>query len=155
MALILAHRTNRPADLWVIFSRLQAGGFHPFIHNLEHGTVASAYILAFGGYDIWLPEEEIEEAKVWMSNIDPVEDFDPIKDRPIRDVTFLSILTANPLCYFLLLPPLALFTLWTAYTVFLFYIGPPYALRAASSPVFLLVLILIMAHAEYVMKKSN
>lgn len=155
MALILAHRTNRPADLWVVYSRLQAGGFHPFIHNLEHGTIASAYLLALGGYDIWLPEEEISEAKIWMSQSHPTQDFDPIRERPIRAATYLAILTANPVCYLLLLPSLGLFTVWTAYVIFLLYIDPPLYLPFAWGPLFLLVIILIIAHAEFLTAKKN
>ena len=112
MPYALAYRSNTAAEFWVVFSRLQAGGFHPFAPNFHHGTIAAGYILALGGFDILLPEEEMNDANEWMTDIRPIEDFDPIKDRPIRDIVYACILTMNPSFALLMLPPVLLLIGW-------------------------------------------
>jgi len=117
MTYVLAMKTNSPTELLPVFGRLVAGGFHPFMPNFNHGTIAAGYVMAMGGFDIWLPEHEIEDAKFWMTDILPleIEGYDRIEDRNARDILQASILDMNPLFVLWRLPPLILLGLWVAF----------------------------------------
>ena len=150
MTYVLAMKTNRPAELLPTFARLQAGGFHPIIPNFHHGTLTAGYIMALGGFDICLPESEIEDAKVWMSDIHPIDDYDPIAKRKTRDYLQASVLSMNPLFVLYSLPSLFLLCLWMAYVVFLWLMGfgSPHMLIFANSST--LCIIGILAHARHI-----
>lgn len=150
MTYILAMKTNRPAELLPAFARLQAGGFHPFVPNFHHGTLTAGYIMALGGFDICLPESEIEEAKIWMSDLHPIDDFDPIVDRKKRDYLQASVLNMNPIFVLWCLPPLFLLALWAVYVGLLWYgeAGPLWVLILANAST--LCIIGILAHARHI-----
>ena len=155
MALSLAYRTNRPADFYVVFSRLQAGGFHPFTPNLEHGTLVAGYIMALGGFDILLPEQEFEGAKIWMSDIEPLEEYDPIKERPIRDIFQASVLTRNPFFAVICLPPEVLLGLWVLCVGLLWITGDGSLFLILFLTSGALCIIGILAHARYLARQRQ
>ena len=150
MTYVLAMKTNRPAELLPAFAKLQAGGFHPFVPNFHHGTLTAGYIMALGGFDICLPESEIEDAKIWMSDIHPIDDFDPIVDRKTRDYLQASVLNMNPIFVLWCLPPLFLLGLWAVYIGFLWYgeAGSIWTLILANSST--LCIIGILFHARHI-----
>jgi len=151
----LAHRSNTAAEFWVVFSRLQAGGFHPFAPNFHHGTIAAGYILAFGGYDILLLDAEMEEAREWMRDVEPLEDFDPIKPRPIRDVIYACILARNPFFALFLLPPVILLIGWLSLMILQrFLLGEPMFLAAFLSSS-IVCIIGILADARHKAEKKK
>ena len=152
MTYVLAMKTNNPAELLPLFARLQAGGIHPFVPNFNHGTIAAGYVLALGGFDILLPEYEIEEAKIWMTDIIPIkdEDYDPITDRKSRDILQASVLSMNPLFVLWCLPPLILLALSAAYIGLQWYGGNTSLWTVIFANSSTLCIIGILAHARHI-----
>lgn len=111
--------------------------------------------MALGGFDILLPKDEIDDAMLWMADIQPIEDYDPIPDHKKRDIIQASVLTLNPLFVCYLLPPVILLCLWMAYVVFLWFgeMGRPITLILANSST--LCIIGILAHARHIVGKNK
>jgi hypothetical protein len=149
VTLVLAYTSNTPAHVLVVFSRLQAGGFSPFISDYHYGFIAIAHVLALGGFRIYLPEEEITDAKVWMKDIEPLPADIPIKDRPVRDTVFATVLTTNPLFALLHLPPLWLLILWSGLCVTISWVAQTPLVLTALSMSTGFAIIGILGHAKY------
>ena len=62
VGLVKVYNTNNIPEISVLKSRLEAAGLHPFVQNFEHAQMAHIDILALGGMNILIPEEEAEEA---------------------------------------------------------------------------------------------
>ena len=116
---------------------------------MHHGTIASGYVLALGGFDILLPDSEMDAAREWMTDIPPIEDFDPIKKRRFRDAIQASVLTTNPLFFILLLSPKILLGLWLSWVLLLSLISNQWLVAVITNLIPLLI-IAILAHAKYV-----
>ena len=135
-----------------VFAALKAGGFHPTFHAFEHTSVAIAYIDAFGGMQISLPEQEFQPAKDWLIYLydNPITDFDPIERRPFGKWKRGTLMTTGPdiipwLPVFFI-PPVALLIL-TIFGILLYIIFiPEYYLLSLSFLFFPLLLI----HAKYI-----
>ena len=62
----------------VAYSALKAGGFNPILQNINAAQMNMFEALALGGYWIFLPEDEQEEARdwqIWLSK-NPIKDSD-------------------------------------------------------------------------------
>ena len=81
-AVIFGQYNNLP-EACVIFSVLEAGGFHPSFQNYHHAHIAALQLLAFGGIILIIPEQELVSAKKFLTDQQaaPITDFDPIKTR--------------------------------------------------------------------------
>jgi len=113
---VIFRRYNSLAEGCVVYSALEAGGFHPSFQNYHHAHVAALYLLAFGGIILTLPEQEIESAEQFVKALQsaPIEDFDPIKLRRFgmwkRGTLFgLTFSIFLPLFF---LPPEILLLIW-------------------------------------------
>lgn len=62
MDLIKVYNTNNIPEIAVLKSRLEAAGLHPFVQNYEHAQMAHFDILALGGMNVLMPENEVEAA---------------------------------------------------------------------------------------------
>lgn len=151
MSLILAHKTNRPSEAVVIFSLLEAGGFHPTFQNYYHGFIAIGYLGALDGIQIMLPSQEIDAAKQYISSIKPIEeDHDPIPNRWVRDLIQASVLTTNPFFFVFLVSPFIQILCLAALVllnIFVFSETLVIAILGSITPAFF---ILTLAHAKYV-----
>ena len=67
----------------VAFSALQAGSFHPLIANEVHTRANHFRALALGGYWIYLPEDELDDAAEWQAwlKTQALPDDDPTPER--------------------------------------------------------------------------
>ena len=150
MSIILAHKTNRPSEAVVIFSLLEAGGFHPTFQNYYHGLIAIGYLGALDGIQIMLPSQEIEAAKIYINSIKPIDDYDPIPDRWGRDLIQASILTTNPFFFVFLFSPF-IQTLCLAVLILLnIFVFSETILVALLSNMTFAFFILMLAHAKYI-----
>ena len=137
-----------------VFAALKAGGFHPIFHAFEHTSVAIAYIDAFGGMQISLPEQEFQPAKEWLIYLydNPITDFDPIKRKPVLNWVHASLFSMtfafSPLPWILLflIPPLFLFVLYSVAIAIGIAIEPIIGLALLP----LLIFPLIFMHAKYI-----
>ncbi len=135
-----------------VYAALKAGGFTPNFHAFEHTSVAIAYMDAFGGMQISLPEQEFQPAKEWLTYLyeNPITDFDPIKRRHFgkwkRGSVMSAGLTGVPWLPIFFLPPLALLALFAVLAAIDIYQDPSSIFAALS----LLVTPLILIHAKYV-----
>lgn len=150
MSLVLAHKTNRPSEAIVIFSLLEAGGFHPSFQNYHHGYIAMGYLGALDGIQIMLPSQEIEAAKYYVKSVSPLEDYDPIPDRWVRDLIHASILSRNPLFFVLLLSPLVQLVLLAALILFEVLLLSETLLITAIGNVTFAFFIVMLTHAKYI-----
>ena len=150
MSLVLAHKTNNPANAMVIFSLLENGGFHPMFQNYHHGYIAIGYLGALGGINIMLPEQEVDDAKSFVSSVKEIEDFDPLPDPLVRDIVQASIITVNPFFFVYHLSPIIQFiAFWmlVGFEVLFFSISFSMAIITNLVSIFY---ILMIAHAKYV-----
>ncbi|MEP3889752.1 MAG: hypothetical protein ABJN69_04745 [Hellea sp.] len=81
-AVIFGQYNNLP-EACVIFSVLEAGGFHPSFQNYHHAHIAALQLMAFGGIILLIPEQELLSAKKFLTDQQsaPITDFDPIRPR--------------------------------------------------------------------------
>ena len=96
-----------------------------------------------------LPSQEIEDAKD-IKETKAITDFDPIKNRWIRDLIQVSVLTMNPFFFIFLLSPfiqIAALILLITLDVLVFSQGLLIALLANITFAFFIVM---LAHAKYV-----
>ena len=150
MSLILAHKTNRPAEAVVIFSLLEAGGFHPTFQNYYHGFIAIGYLDALDGIQIMLPSQEIDAAKLYINSIKPIEDYDPIPNRWVRDLIQASVLTTNPFFFVFLLSPFIQILCLAALIFLNIFVFSETLLIAILGNMTFAFFILMLAHAKYV-----
>ncbi len=148
MALTLAYVTDNPAQAVTVFSVLKSGGFNPEIFNFHHGFLAIAYVSALGGFRIMLPEDEIQEAQIFLQSTRPILDFDPIKPRIGRDIFYGSILTFNPFFGLLLLPLMPLILLYLLSMVWLLFLYPEWFVLNFMSNLLVPFVIAMRIHAE-------
>jgi len=131
-----------------VFAALEAGGFHPTFHAFEHTSIAIAFIDAFGGMQISLPEQEFQPAKNWLIYLydNPITDFDPIKRRRFGKWKRGTLMSGGPL--FLPIYFLPLWAIWVISAIILSLYA--YA-NSINSILFLwLVIPAILTHAKYV-----
>lgn len=83
MRAVIFGRYNNLPEACVIFSVLEAGGFHPSFQNYHHAHISALQLIAFGGIILTLPEQELRSAKDFLADQQaaPITDFDPIKPR--------------------------------------------------------------------------
>ena len=150
MSLILAHKTNSPSEAVVIFSLLEAGGFRPTFQNYYHGFIAIGYLGALDGIQIMLPSQEIQAAQDYINSVKPVEDYDPIPNRWVRDLVQASALTANPFFFVFLLSPFIQILCLAALVLLDIFIFSETLVIAILGNVTFAFFILMLAHAKYI-----
>ncbi len=150
MSLTLAHKTNRPSEAIVIFSLLEAGGFHPSFQNYYHGYIAIGYLSALDGIQIMLPSQEIQAAQDYVNSVKPIEDFDQIPNHWVRDLIQASILTSNPFFFVFLLSPLVQTVCLAGLIVLNILVFSETLLLAILGNMTFAFFILMLAHAKYV-----
>jgi hypothetical protein len=87
----------------VAFSALKAGGFNPIFQNLHSAQINMFEALALGGYWIFLPENEQEDARDWQDWLlkNPIKDSGSyIKQRHYWGTAiFTSFITLNVVAF--------------------------------------------------------
>ena len=63
---VTVYKALNPADAQLIFSRLEAAGFHPFVADEMAALSMEGYALAAGGIRVQLPESEFAEAREFL-----------------------------------------------------------------------------------------
>ena len=150
MPLILAHKTNSPANAVVIYSLLQAGGFHPTFKNYYHGFIAIGYLGALDGIQIMLPSQEVETAKAYIQTREPITDYDPIPNRWVRDLIQATVLTSNPLFFVFLLSPFIQMLCLILLILFEVTILSQNLMMALLANITFAFFIIMLAHAKYI-----
>lgn len=96
-------------DVMVAFSALKAGGFNPIFQNLHSAQINMFEALALGGYWIFLPDDEKDDALEWQRWLSK----NPIKDSGTNIVQKQywgsTIVAALSYFYTLVLPLIAIF----------------------------------------------
>ncbi len=62
MDLLPVYNSTHLTEIAVMKSKLEAGGIDLFVQNYEHAQMAQVDILALGGMNILVPENQVEEA---------------------------------------------------------------------------------------------
>jgi hypothetical protein len=63
---VTVYKALNPADAQLIFSRLEAAAFHPFVADEMAALSMEGYALAAGGIRVQLPESEFAEAREFL-----------------------------------------------------------------------------------------
>ena len=63
---VTVYKALNPADAQLVFSRLEAAGFHPFVADEMAALSMEGYALAAGGIRVQLPESEFTEAREFL-----------------------------------------------------------------------------------------
>jgi hypothetical protein len=63
---VTIYRAFNPADAQLVFSRLDAAGFHPFVADEIAALSMEGYALAAGGIRVQVPESEAADAKEFL-----------------------------------------------------------------------------------------
>lgn len=87
-------------DVMVAYSALKAGGFNPIFQNLNAAQVNMFQALALGGYWIFLPEQEHDEAHDWQTWLrkNPIKDDDTtVKARQYWGAEAMSFILYGPI----------------------------------------------------------
>ena len=150
MGVVLFRNCNSLPEASVLFSCLEAGGFHPTFQNYNHANIAALQIIAFGGIGITIPQQELQEASAYIqfcedSAIEAIEDFDPIAERRFgkwKSGTLLTFASGVFLPYYFLPAELLLF-IWISF----FAWGGFQIIDIASMD---LLFALILLHAKYI-----
>ena len=61
------YKALNPADAQLIFSRLEAAGFHPFVADELSALSIDGYSLAVGGIRVQVPETETADATEFLA----------------------------------------------------------------------------------------
>ncbi len=61
------YRALNPADAQLVFSRLEAAGFHPFVADEAAALGMEGYALAAGGIRVQVPEAEAADAAEFLA----------------------------------------------------------------------------------------
>ena len=71
MKLVTIYNGLNPAEVNLVFSRLEAADFHPFIPDENTAFGTDGYTLSIGGMRIQIPDSEFAAAKEFLDT--PVE----------------------------------------------------------------------------------
>jgi hypothetical protein len=63
---VTIYRALNPADAQLVFSRLDAAGFHPFVADEIAALSMEGYALAAGGIRVQVPASEAADAKEFL-----------------------------------------------------------------------------------------
>ena len=63
---VTVYKALNPADAQLVYSRLDAAGFHPFVADEMAALSMEGYALAAGGIRVQLPESEFAEAREFL-----------------------------------------------------------------------------------------
>ena len=66
MPAVKVYMTFSAADAQLVWSRLDAAGFHPAVFNEGAAMSMDGYALAAGGIQVKVPESEAEEAQAFL-----------------------------------------------------------------------------------------
>ena len=61
------YRALNPADAQLVFSRLEAAGFHPFVADEAAALGMEGYALAAGGIRVQVPDAEAADAAEFLA----------------------------------------------------------------------------------------
>ena len=75
MSLITVSRAFNPADAQLVRSRLEAAGFHAVVTSELSALSLDGYAMAAGGILVQVPETEAAEAKQFLEESRPTDDF--------------------------------------------------------------------------------
>jgi len=62
------YKALNPADAQLVFSRLEAAGFHPFVADEAAALGMEGYALAAGGIRVQVPEAEAADATEFLAS---------------------------------------------------------------------------------------
>jgi len=62
------YKALNPADAQLVYSRLEAAGFHPFVADEATALGMEGYALAVGGIRVQVPEAEAVEAGEFLNS---------------------------------------------------------------------------------------
>lgn len=103
MDLVPVYNSTHLTEIAVIKSKLEAGGIYLFVQNYEHAQMAHIDILALGGMNILVPEDQVELARQIIE-----DDSDEFIDTDIFDNYEPPIALRNPTPYKASIWPVAL-----------------------------------------------
>ena len=63
---VTVYKALNPADAQLVFSRLEAAGFHPFVADEMAALSMDGYALAAGGIRVQVPESEFADAREFL-----------------------------------------------------------------------------------------
>jgi acylphosphatase len=61
------YKALNPADAQLVYSRLEAAGFHPFVADEAAALGMEGYALAVGGIRVQVPESEAADAMEFLA----------------------------------------------------------------------------------------
>jgi len=61
------YKALNPADAQLVYSRLEAAGFHPFVADEVAALGMEGYALAVGGIRVQVPESEAADAMEFLA----------------------------------------------------------------------------------------
>lgn len=90
MSLVKVYTSFSSADAQLVWSRLDAAGFHPTVFNEVAALTMDGYALAAGGILVKVPESEADEARAFLDA--PVEELTdlPAENPPATDESSAS-----------------------------------------------------------------
>jgi hypothetical protein len=68
MQLVTIFTALNAIDADLVFARLSAADFHPVISNALAATVNEGFVLAAGGIDVQVPEDEAADAREFLAD---------------------------------------------------------------------------------------
>jgi hypothetical protein len=77
MNLVTVHTAFNPADAQRVNSQLQAAGFHSVVIGELSALSIEGYAMATGGIRVQVPEDELADAQLLLSDTDPAGPDDP------------------------------------------------------------------------------
>jgi hypothetical protein len=66
MKFVTIYNGLNPAEVNLVYSRLEAADFHPFIPDENAAFVTDGYTLSIGGMRLQVPEDEVADAKEFL-----------------------------------------------------------------------------------------
>lgn len=70
MSPITVFQTFNPAEAQLVWSRLEAAGFHPVVQHENAAFLTSGTALTTGGVHVQVPDNEAEEARALLASTD-------------------------------------------------------------------------------------
>jgi len=61
------YKALNPADAQLVYSRLEAAGFHPFVADEAAALGTEGYALAIGGIRVQVPQSEAADAREFLA----------------------------------------------------------------------------------------
>ena len=61
------YKALNPADTQLVYSRLEAAGFHPFVADEAAALGTEGYALAIGGIRVQVPQSEAADAREFLA----------------------------------------------------------------------------------------